>query len=41
MTAGVVLAAFTVPLPAERVRLLMETLKQSDAEAAALAEAFL
>lgn len=41
MRAGVVLAAFTVPLDATLVRTLMLTLKQDDEEAAALAEALL
>lgn len=41
MRAGIVLAAFTVPLHAERVMPLMSTLKQSDPEAAAIAEGVL
>jgi hypothetical protein len=39
--AGIVLAAFTVPLPPERVRPLMATLWDDDAKAAALAEGLL
>lgn len=41
MRAGIVLAAFTVPLPAERVRPLMGILEQVDSEAAAVAECLL